>query len=450
MYLFMVINEGLRAILGHKFRSFLTMLGVILGVSALMATFALTAGLAAGFKEQLAQFGGLERIEVENQGPPEDQEPIKEISPGRTYADVQALRRYAGHIKLVSPEVEDEGVQMIYGARRRNGHVAGVEAEFFTTDQHELERGRFLTDLDVLNSNRVVVIGQGIIQDLFAPGVDPLGKDIYLNGQIFRVVGLLKRYETEAEKQQRLRAEAAARARAAAGQVPRRGGRGGGGGWRMTDGKNRTVVIPISTFQICFRTANDADQTNKGPNMKLDELNLQIKDLDRFNESVAQVREVLLKTHRGIEDFRFDTRETWFERQQDATKAARISGGFIAGISLLVGGLGITNIMLASIAERIRDIGIRRAIGAKAQDIFIQILTESALLAALGGVLGLVTSVGLIHLIAVVSPQDNAPIIEPEAVWLSFCCAVGIGLFAGIYPAFKAASLSPIQALRYE
>lgn len=442
----MVINEGLRAILGHKFRSFLTMLGVILGVSALMATFALTAGLAAGFQEQLAQFGGLERIEIEDQGPPEDQDAIKEISPGRTYTDVQAIRRYATHISLVSPEVEERSMNITFENRRRWTRISGVEPEFALTDQHEVEVGRFITDLDVAKFNRVVVLGRAIANDLFGENENPVGKDLYINGQIFRVVGLLKRYETEAERQQRLRAEASARARAAAGEVNRRGGRT----WRMSDGKNQTVVIPFSTFQICFRTANEADETNKGPNIKIDELNIQVADLANFREALVQVREILLKTHRGIEDFRFETRETWFERQQDATKAARISGGFIAGISLLVGGLGITNIMLASIAERIRDIGIRRAIGAQARDIFIQILTESALLAALGGVLGLITSLGLIHFLTMISPQDNAPIVEPQAAMLSFVCAMGIGVVAGIYPAFKAASLSPIQALRYE
>jgi putative ABC transport system permease protein len=158
----------------------------------------------------------------------------------------------------------------------------------------------------------------------------------------------------------------------------------------------------------------------------------------------------LMTTHKGIEDFTFRTQEDWAEQIKTFVRNARLSGGLIAGISLLVGGIGIMNIMLASISERVREIGIRKSVGAATSDIFIQIIVESVVIAILGGLTGLVTSFALVNTISAFSPTDNAPIVTVTALAIAFGFSVLIGVLAGIFPAIKAAKLNPIQALRYD
>ena len=157
-----------------------------------------------------------------------------------------------------------------------------------------------------------------------------------------------------------------------------------------------------------------------------------------------------MSTHKKVEDFSFRTQEDWADQINVFVHNARLSGGLIAGISLLVGGIGIMNIMLASISERVREIGIRKSVGAATADIFVQILVESVVIAILGGLVGLATSFALVNTLASFAPTDNAPIITLTALSIAFGFSVVVGVLAGIFPAIKAARLNPIQALRYE
>ena len=154
--------------------------------------------------------------------------------------------------------------------------------------------------------------------------------------------------------------------------------------------------------------------------------------------------------HHGVEDFSFRTQEDWADQINQYIRNARLSGGLISGISLLVGGIGIMNIMLASISERIREIGIRKAVGAGGLDVFVQIVVESVVIAVIGGAVGLGTSLGLLQLIALVSPTDNAPIITLSAMAFAFGASGLVGVLAGLFPAIKAARMNVIQALRYD
>jgi putative ABC transport system permease protein len=167
-------------------------------------------------------------------------------------------------------------------------------------------------------------------------------------------------------------------------------------------------------------------------------------------EALQQIRNVLMSTHKAIEDFSFRTQEEWAEQIDTFVHNARLSGGLIAGISLLVGGIGIMNIMLASISERVREIGIRKSVGASTSDIFIQILVESVVIAVLGGLAGLLTSFALVNMLSAFSPTGNVPVITVGALSVAFASSALVGVLAGIFPAIKAAKLNPIQALRYE
>jgi putative ABC transport system permease protein len=182
----------------------------------------------------------------------------------------------------------------------------------------------------------------------------------------------------------------------------------------------------------------------------LSEISVKVADYGRFEQALEQMRTVLLQTHRGIQDFGFRTAEDWFEAIEGQVKGARLSGGMVAAVCLLAGGVGITNIMLASIKERTREIGVRRALGAQPWDIFSQITIEVLLLALIGGALGVVAGFGLIEIIKEISTPDRQPLLRTAHIWISFASGVAVGLLGGLIPAWKAATLEPIQALRYE
>jgi putative ABC transport system permease protein len=443
---FIGIQEGFKEIVAHKFRSFLTMLGVILGVAALMAMFALTEGMAAGSLERLTKMGGVERVEIKDAPVPDYQEDVAEISPGRTYRDVVALRRAASLLDAVAPVIEN-GAKITRGSRSFNPPFAGVEPDTLVVDQHVVVKGRFITDFDVLQGNRVVVLGHMVVEELWADDPHPkiLGETVFINNERFTVVGVLDHYMTDQDK----RRQGVVKERQER-KVQRRGRKDSGRRWDPFWWKNSTALIPITTMQQVFKSANVVNGMDQGPDPKLSRLYVRIGELSRFEEALQQVRNVLMRTHRGIRDFGFDTREDWFDDIAEGVSAARITGGLIAGISLLVGGLGITNIMLASITERIREIGIRRAVGARSGDIFVQILIESLVLAVMGGFLGVGAGYGLIQFLDWLTPLGDSPIVTMPAILISLTFATFVGIIAGIYPAYKASQLSPLQALRYE
>src|SRR6185369_332503 len=190
--------------------------------------------------------------------------------------------------------------------------------------------------------------------------------------------------------------------------------------------------------------------TNSIPDPRLSGLSLKIKSIDLLEPALQQARNVLMHTHKGIEDFAFQTQENWAEQINSSIRNARMSGGIISAISLLVGGIGIMNIMLASITERVRELGIRKAIGASDFIVFIQIIVESVVIAVIGGIAGIIASYGLVQVLALVSPTENTPVITPNAMGVAFLFSALVGVLAGLIPAFKAARLNPIQALRYE
>ncbi len=458
MNLFNAISVGFKEIWAHKFRSLLTMLGIILGVSSLVAMSALVKGMENGMREALIAIGGLEKVRIETQDIPPEQQHLADQAVGLTVNDLYALRDSAPLITSAAPEMRaPRNTRVTKGGKITEwSNVIGTWRGALELNQHVIEHGRMFNEIDDDYTRNVCVIGTNIRDQLFGdeeefgrPPHIPIGETINIGGEPFVIIGMFERYESETEKKRRefMKAQPPPQAQQAGPARSRGwGGRGRGGDFvfRM---KNSTIYIPLNTMYLKFKSAVG---TNSSPDARLDVINIRVADVDTLNPALQQAKNVLMHTHKSIEDFSFMTQETWSENITSAIRNARLSGGLIAIISLLVGGIGIMNIMLASITERIREIGIRKAIGASNANIFIQILVESTVIALLGGVAGILASYGFVELLVAISPTDNSPVITPMAALVAFTFSAIVGVVAGIIPGFKAAKLDPIQALRYE
>jgi putative ABC transport system permease protein len=462
---------GFKEIWAHKFRSMLTMLGIILGVSSLVAMSALVKGMEIGMKEALIAIGGLEKIRIEPQELPIEQRHLAEQAVGITINDVYALQASAPLLVDYSPEMRmpNGGRVSANGKSERVWNLAGVWPAAVRMNEHVVKHGRMFNEVDDEMARSVCVIGTEIRNELWGSPEDvgeeiiPVGQTIYINQMPFTIIGMFDHYESDQERKFR-ELEAAKPKQEQTGPARSRGWGGRGQSSFVFRFKNNTVYMPLNTMWLKMRAGFAPDTTSgrRGPgggrgepqigaaDPRLSSLEVKIQDIDQLTPAIQQIHNVLMTTHKGVEDFTFRTQEDWAENIQRAITNARLSGGLIAGISLLVGGIGIMNIMLASISERVREIGIRKSIGATDSDVFVQILIESVVLAVLGGIAGMITSYALVQFIAVLAPTENTPIVTATALLIAFSFSVVIGILAGLIPAMKASRLNPIQALRYD
>jgi putative ABC transport system permease protein len=453
MQLLNTIIVGFKEIWAHKMRSLLTMLGIILGVASLVAMAALTKGMENGMKETMIAMGGADKVLVEEADVPPEQEHLANEAPGRTMQDVVALKAAAPLVRLVSPEMSVRNVVLTHAEKSViPAELVGAWPAVVEMNLHTVQYGRFFNEIDDENANNVIVIGTGIRDELFGSPektgreIVPLGEAINLNGQPFVIIGMFQEYMSEQTRKERELAKHKGPEKEE-GPKRKKGWGPKGGGWAFMR-KNMTAYIPLNTMWIRFKAAGD---TVTGiPDPRLSDIDIKVSDLSLLEPALQQARNVFMMTHRGIEDFNFRTQENQVENINSQIKNARLSGGVIALISLIVGGIGIMNIMFASINERIREIGLCKAVGATGFDVFMQILVESVVIAIVGALAGLIVSLGFVQLLVVLTPTGNTPQITPDAMLVAVLFSACVGIAAGLFPALRAARLDPIQALRYE
>lgn len=408
------VFNGFSEIWGHKLRSLLTICCVMLGVASMVLTTGFMEGFFKNWEDSLQDQGGVEKIFGNSQGVSERQAPFAAVSPGLTLSDARALRELVPGAAAVSPEIDAARARLAragktFSGRRGGARVLGVTNAIFDINRYEIGTGRLFSDLDLHDHAEVIIIGTKVRDALFAPGEDPLGAWIDFNDRPFRVIGVLRHYERLWDT------------------------------YNTLDWKNEAAFVPLTTMAAKIQRSD-----------RLSFLNLKAADVSRLRETVDAASNVLAQRHRGIIDFNVHTNEEQLSSFASTKASFVIGGGAIAGVSLLVSGIGIMNLMLASINERVREIGIRKAVGATPFNIFSQFVAEAVALSLLGGTAGVAVAVGLIKGLATVIPPGSAPLLSPSAFVVGFAFSVSAGVLAGVYPAIQAAKLDPIEALRYE
>lgn len=418
------VLNGLRELQANKVRSLLSMSGIILGVASLVAMVTVVQGMVGNFRQFVDAMGGIEKITVSREALPKEQEHLAELSQGVTMRDVERIRRTVPLVENISPEARVGYERLTVEGRETNTYVTGVAADYLPVAKRWVDPGfgRFISDLDTLNMNDVIVLGSAVVPELFGPNENPVGAIVKLRGRRFTVIGVLNNIEGSGM------------------QIRSANSRSSGGPWRW---RNSGAFIPVSTAQVKF-IGND----------KLSGLGLRIRDADQLQDAVEQTERTLLTAHQGLRDFAITTNEQTLEDFRKTEVAFKLSLGGVAGISLFVGGIGIMNVMLASINERIREIGVRKAVGARGSDLFLQFLAEAAVISVVGGLIGLVVSMGIVTLMNYILTQALPTGAVATLDWLIMAQGLGfsviVGLVAGVYPALRAANLDPIEALRHE
>jgi putative ABC transport system permease protein len=401
---------AMRGILANRLRSLLTMLGILIGVASVILLVAVGAGSSKAVRDQIARLG-TNTITVLRGGrggfgPAQNAAGTQSRQVNLTLKDVEDIRdkTLAPSVKAVAPTLNAQNVQAVFeGANFSPDRFIGTTENYPSISNLKVAAGRYFNADDVTERRRVVVVGQTVVTDLFL-GENPVGKEVQLGSSKWTVIGTLT-------------------AQGSTGQL---------------DGDN-VIQAPYTSVQDSFtgRTAG------------LSGLTVQAKDNKSMDSAQAEVQSILNSNHAiasGQTAFRVLNQGALLSSSNETNRTLTVLLGAVAAISLLVGGIGVMNIMLVTVTERTREIGIRKAVGAHRSDILIQFLIEAVFLTMLGGLLGIAVGIGGSRF-KIVGVQ---PEVQPYSVGLAFGFAVLIGLFFGSYPANRAAQLRPIDALRFE
>lgn len=401
---------ALDSIRANKFRSFLTILGVMIGVSSVIAMVALIEGLNSAVASDIEAMGS-NVIYIMKYPPEMNHNELTEEDRKRkpiTMLEVEAVRENCPSVDGVSPQnyYFRPGGNLVKYKNKSSDRTAvfGTSADFEAVNNRFVERGRFFSESEDKNRSMVCVIGSDLADALFENS-DPLNKSILMNNTRLRVVGIL-------EKQDRT----------------------------FGGGQNNLIALPYGTFAKLYPWEKELFLAVKARDAAMIE-----KAQDEIRQALRRVRGV---KYNQEDNFAMFTQESATQMYEEATNIIWLIMIGISSIGLMVGGIGVLNIMLVSVTERTREIGVRKAIGARRANVFFQFLIEAMTLSGSGGVIGIVFGLLLALLISAVSPL---PMVVPFAgVLVSFTLSVGVGLVAGIVPAWRAASVDPIVSLRYE
>jgi ABC-type antimicrobial peptide transport system permease subunit len=405
------VIDGVVDMNAHRSRSLLQLVGIVLGVASVVATF----GLIDGGRRQALEFydetGGIRKMFVRNKESEGATKTAAERgSVGLTYNDAVALSRTATRLELVEPTVERFELVRGPGFERRMS-VSGATPSYEPMYGFHPAEGRFLTPEDLTSSANVAVLGSTRREEIF--GARPaVGRTVMIGAIPFTVVGVMKRKEFYFNSANQNALE-----------------------WM-----NRLVFVPVTA--VLNRMSGDRKA------QKVAYINVQVRDVKEMDVSMEEVRTILRRAHGGVEDFDVFNRAARMQQMQEQNRMYDVTFLVCGTISLLVGGIVIMNILLASFNERIREVGTRKAIGATGLNIMAQFLVESVVVTIFGGLLGVVVGFGFM---TVMSELIQQPVVmSPRIVFLGLLFSVTVGIFFGFYPAVKAARLNPIQALRYE
>ena len=407
-----LLKIALRAIAANKTRSFLTALGIIIGIASVITMLAVGQGTKQSIQANIAEMGS--NMIMISPGADRRGGVRQEASSMETLklADYEAIKDECRYIKAVSPMVSSSG-QFIYGNENTPSTIYGVNQDYLEIRQISVADGEVFTDSEVKTSAKVCILGQTVVDNLFPDGSDPIGKVVRFNSIPFRVIGVLKKKGYNS----------------------------------MGMDQDDLVLAPYTAVmkRILAQTYLSGIQCSAITEGATDKATEEISNILRRNHKLKEATET---TEADEDDFTIRSQEELASMMNSTTDMLTILLGCVAGISLIVGGIGIMNIMYVSVTERTREIGLRMSVGARGMDILNQFLIEAILLSVTGGIIGVALGIGASYSIKLFAHWPIA--IQAWTIVMSFAVCTFTGVFFGWYPAKKAAQLDPIEALRYE
>jgi len=444
-----ILNISLEAVYLNKFRSLLTALGIIFGVAAVISMMAIGSGARQEILDQIKLVGvnniiikpivkGKNNKDDKKDDGKKDGSTLKEnFSPGLTFKDAKALGSYIPTIDKVSPEVNFE-TYILKDGIRSSAKLCGTTPDFFSMFSLDLQQGQMFSKEQMEMGKSVCIIGP-VIKTKFFKDQNPIGQSIKCGTIWLEVIGVLENRNLTKDASENLDISDYNNTIYAPIQT------------LLLRIYNRSVVKPGSegnTFDGGDFVISSGGEDSKGSKNELDKITVQVRESNMMTPTTEVIKRMLLRRHSNVNDFEIKVPELLLKQEQRTKDIFNIVLGVIAGISLLVGGIGIMNIMLASVMERTKEIGIRMAMGATRKDIIVQFLTEATILSVSGGLIGILLGVILSKII--MEATDIKTIISGGSIILSFGVSATVGILFGYWPAKRAASQDPVESLRYE